>query len=112
MAAVLPFRADRGAGPLVPGTSFLDLIYVLPDRWGRGIGKVVLDEVIDEASRRGSRRIYLWTHERENERAQSLYRSRAFSPTGMTGADESGQPVAEWLRVSEGLVERAAAGGE
>jgi GNAT superfamily N-acetyltransferase len=98
MALVLPFRGDRGAGPLVPGASFLDLIYVLPDRWGHGIGKALLDGVIDEATRRGSRQIYLWTHERENERAHRLYRSRAFSRTGTTSEDEGGQPVAEWIR--------------
>jgi GNAT superfamily N-acetyltransferase len=98
MALVLPFRSDRGAGAAVPGSSFLDLIYVLPDRWGLGIGKAVLDEVIHEAARRGSRRIYLWTHERDNERAQRLYLSRGFRRTGTTGEDESGQPVAEWRR--------------
>jgi GNAT superfamily N-acetyltransferase len=98
MALVLPFRADRGAGAVVPRTSFLDLIYVLPDRWGRGIGKAVLDAVIAEAARRESRRIYLWTHERDNERAQRLYLGRGFSRTGTTGQDDSGEPVAEWLR--------------
>jgi GNAT superfamily N-acetyltransferase len=98
MALVLPFREDRGAGAVVPGTSFLNLIYVLPGRWGERIGKAVLDEVIDEAARRGSRRIRLWTHERNNERAQRLYLSRGFSRTGTTGEDESGQPIAEWVR--------------
>ena len=97
MALVLPFRADRGAGAVVPGTSFLDLIYVLPDRWGRGIGTAVLDEVVDEAARRGSGRIYLWTHEHDNERAHGLYLSRGFSRSGTTGRDEAGAPVAEWL---------------
>ena len=97
MALVLPFRADRGAGPVVEGSSFLDLIYVVPERWGRGIGTAVLDEVIAEAARRSSRRIYLWTHERDNERAQRLYLSHGFIRTGTTGEDDSGQPIAEWL---------------
>lgn len=43
MALVLPFRTDRGRGPVVPGIAFLDLIYVLPQRWGEGIGGIVLD---------------------------------------------------------------------
>jgi GNAT superfamily N-acetyltransferase len=98
MALVLPFRADRGAGAAVEGSSFLSLIYVLPDLWGRGIGGVVLDEVIEEAARRGSRRIYLWTNERNNERAHRLYLSRAFRRTGTKGEDESGEPIAEWVR--------------
>ena len=98
MALVLPFRADRGAGPVVPGSAFLDLIYVLPDRWGEGIGGIILDGVIEESVRRGCPRIFLWTHERDNDRAQRLYRSREFVRTGVAGSDEAGEPVAEWLR--------------
>lgn len=98
MALVLPFREDRGAGAAVEGVSFLDLIYVLPDRWGRGIGRAMLQGVIDEAARRGSRRIHLWTHERDNERAIRLYRGCGFRRTGTTAEDESGEPVAEWFR--------------
>ena len=98
MAVVLPFRADRATGAVVEGSSFLDLIYVLPDRWGQGIGGAVLDEVIEEAARRGARRIYLWTHERDNQRAHRLYRRRAFHRTGTTGEDDQGEPVAEWVR--------------
>lgn len=98
MASVLPFRAERGEGPVVRGTSFLDLIYVLPDRWGQGIGGKVLDAVVHEAERRGAGRIHLWTHERDNERAHRLYGRRAFVRTGVTGLDDAGQPVAEWRR--------------
>jgi GNAT superfamily N-acetyltransferase len=98
MALVVPQRADRGAGTVVEGSSFLSLIYVLPDRWGRGIGGAVLDEVIQETARRGSRRVHLWTHERDNERAHRLYLSRGFRRTGTTGADEQSEPIAEWLR--------------
>lgn len=98
MASVLPYRTDRGEGPVVPGTAYLDLIYVLPDRWGRGIGGTLLDGVIAEASRRGWQRIMLWTHERENERAQRLYGSRGFRRTGTAAVNDAGHPVAEWLR--------------
>jgi GNAT superfamily N-acetyltransferase len=98
MASVLPFRTDRGEGPMIPGTSFLDLIYVVPERWGEGIGGATLDAVVEEASRREAGRIHLWTHERDNERAQRLYASRGFVRSGVTGVDEAGQPVAEWRR--------------
>ena len=97
MASVLPFRSDDGAGPPVPHTVFLDLIYVLPERWGEGIGGVVLDAVIDEAKRRGMRRIHLWTHEDDNERAHRLYRSRGFAPTARTTLNDRGQAAREWL---------------
>jgi len=98
MASVLPFRTDRGAGPVMPSTSFLDLIYVIPERWGEGIGGSILDEVVEEAERRGSPRLYLWTHEHDNDRAHRLYLGRGFTRTGVTGRDDAGEPVAEWLR--------------
>jgi GNAT superfamily N-acetyltransferase len=98
MALIQPFRAGGGTGHVIPGTSFLSLIYVLPDHWGKGIGGMMLDVVIDEAARRGCHRIYLWTHERQNERAHRLYRSRRFTPTGRTSYDDSGKPIGEWLR--------------
>ncbi len=97
MALILPFR-DRGeTGQVIPGTSFLSLIYVLPDRWGKAIGGMMLDAVIDEAARRGCHRIYLWTHELQNERAHRLYRSRSFARTGRTMHDAEGKPIGEWL---------------
>ncbi len=98
MASALPFRADRGAGPVIPGTAFLDLIYVAPDRWGEGIGGLVLDRVIAEAAERGSGRLVLWTHEEDNERAQRLYAGRGFRRSGVLGRDEAGEPTAEWVR--------------
>jgi GNAT superfamily N-acetyltransferase len=99
MALAFPFRELRGAGPVRPGTSFLDLIYVAPDRWGEGIGAMTLDAVIAEAARRGAPTIYLGTREQDNERAKRLYRSRGFVPTGTTMALEgSGELSGEWVR--------------
>ena len=96
MAFVHPFRADGGSGDVIASTWFLSLIYVVPERWGEGIGGRLLDVVIDEAKRRGCHHMYLWTHEHQNERAQRLYRSRSFAPTGRTMHDEEGQPIGEW----------------
>jgi GNAT superfamily N-acetyltransferase len=98
MAVVLPFRAERGTGPLVPGIAFLDLIYVDPDRWGEGIGNTLLRAVVDEAARREARKVVLWTHERGNVRAQRLYVTSGFERSGNTGTDDDGEPVAEWVR--------------
>jgi GNAT superfamily N-acetyltransferase len=96
MALIQPFRADGGSGNVIAGTWFLSLIYVLPERWGTGIGGMLLDAVIDEAKRRGCHRIFLWTHERQNERAHRLYRSCGFTPTGRTMHDDEGKPIGEW----------------
>ena len=96
MALVHPFRADGGNGDMVAGTWFLSLIYVLPERWGTGIGGRLLDAVIEEARRRGGHHICLWTHENQNERAHRLYRSRSFAPTGRTMHDGEGHRIGEW----------------
>jgi GNAT superfamily N-acetyltransferase len=97
MALASPFRELGGAGPVRAGTSFLDLIYVAPDRWGEGIGAMTLDAVLAEAARRGAPTIYLWTREEDNERAKRLYRSRGFIPTGTT-VIALGELSGEWVR--------------
>jgi GNAT superfamily N-acetyltransferase len=80
-------RGKDGAGPVIPGGCFLNLIFVVPERWGEGIGGVILDAVLAEAKRRDYSRIRLWTAE-DNERSHRLYRSRGFAPTGRTAAGE------------------------
>jgi ribosomal protein S18 acetylase RimI-like enzyme len=56
---------------------------------------LVLDAVIGEAVRRGYRSMQLWTDEADNERAQRLYRSRGFSPTGRRWIHEDAL-IGEW----------------
>jgi len=92
MASAEPLRGEDGAGPVIPGGCFLHLLFVVPERWGEGIGGVVLDAVLAEAKRRQYSRIHLWTHE-DNERSHRLYQRRGFSPTGRTAGGEG-----EWAR--------------
>jgi GNAT superfamily N-acetyltransferase len=92
MAAVQPLRGDDPMGPPIPGGLFVNLLFVLPERWGEGIGGVLLDAVLAEARKRDCTRIHLWTHE-DNERSQRLYRGRGFSPTGRIEGEEG-----EWMR--------------
>jgi GNAT superfamily N-acetyltransferase len=60
-ASAEALRAADGAGPVIPGGCFLNLLYVVPERWGEGIGGVLLDAVLAEARRRHHLRIHLWT---------------------------------------------------
>jgi GNAT superfamily N-acetyltransferase len=92
MACAQPLRGTGGTGPGIPGGCFLNLLFVVPERWGEGIGGVLLDAVLAEAKRRHNSRIHLWTHE-DNERSHRLYGSRGFAPTGQTAAGEG-----EWAR--------------
>jgi len=92
MTSAEPLRGDDGAGPVDPRGCFLGYLFVVPERWGEGIGGALLDAVVAEATRRGSTVMRLWTHE-DNERSHRLYRSRGFSPTGRTTDGEG-----EWER--------------
>lgn len=83
---------EGGTGPVIPGGCFLNLLFVVPERWGAGIGGAILDAALAEATRRDYSRMHLWTHE-DNERSHRLYRSRGFAPTGRTEAGEG-----EWAR--------------
>jgi GNAT superfamily N-acetyltransferase len=92
MASAEALRGEGGAGPVIPGGWFLSYLFVVPERWGEGVGGAILDAVLAEAKRRDYSRIHLWTHD-DNERSHRLYRSRGFSPTGRTAGGEG-----EWVR--------------
>jgi hypothetical protein len=85
MASAEPLRGEDGA--VIPGGCFLSYLFVVPERWGEGIGGLILDAVLAEARRRHYLRIHLWTHE-DNERSHRLYRRRGFSPTGRVAGGE------------------------
>jgi GNAT superfamily N-acetyltransferase len=97
MAAASDAREDDGAGPVIAGGCHVSHVFVVPDRWGRGVGGAIVDAVLDEARRRGYRRIQLWTYE-GNERAQRLYRGRGFAPTGRTMVYEHDELIGFWTR--------------
>jgi ribosomal-protein-alanine N-acetyltransferase len=92
MASAKPLRGEDGAAPVPPGGCFLGYLFVVPERWGKGIGGVIFDAVLAEAKRRHASRLHLWTS-KDNERSHRLYRSRGFSPTGRTVDGEG-----EWAR--------------
>jgi len=98
MVAVVPLLGDDDAKDPVPGGWFVSLLFVLPERWGEGIGGALLDAAMEEAAGRGGTEIRLWTDEDDNERAHRLYRSCGFAPTGRTlDSDERGR-AGEWAR--------------
>lgn len=98
MASAQPLRGDDGAGAVIPGACFVNLVYVVPERWGQGIGGVILGALLEEARLQGFSRAQLWTHEQENEHAHRLYRRHGFSPTGRTREADDGAVIGEWAR--------------
>src|SRR5687767_730669 len=77
MASAAPLWGEHGPGTVTPGGLFLGNLFVVPERWGEGIGGAILDTVLAEAKRRHYSRIHLWT-DVDNERSHRLYRSRGF----------------------------------
>ena len=98
-AAAMPSRQNEGAGDLVPGMCYLDLIFVVPERWGDHIGALLLDTIIADARGRGFARIHLLTHD-DNEPAHVLYASRGFERTGWSrqASNPAAGTVSEWAR--------------
>ncbi len=71
------------AGLLVAGTQADVLtIAVAADRWGRGTGSALLEELLAEAARRGCTEVFLEVRT-DNMRAQRLYRRYGFVEIGI-----------------------------
>jgi len=78
MASVL-YSISTAEGGLA--ASFEDFV-VLPGHRGKGIGQALLRHVIAEARREGVLRLTLLT-DKQNERAQALYRKVGFAESTM-----------------------------
>jgi GNAT superfamily N-acetyltransferase len=98
MTVVLQARADDGASPEpVPGLAHISMVAVHPDRWGQGLGAVVMDAARAEARGRGYVRAQLWTHE-SNRRGQRLYERLGWIASGRTKTDDVGEPIRHYVR--------------
>ena len=72
-------------------------MFVAPDRWGEGIGSVLVDSAVATAAALGFDTVQLYTHE-DNQRAQRLYAGKGFTRDGDVRADAWGEPVGRWAR--------------
>jgi ribosomal protein S18 acetylase RimI-like enzyme len=94
MACTVAGRDENGQ--VVPGVCHLQMIFVLPDAAGAGIGSRLLRFVLADAAARGMRKVQLWVRE-DNERARSLYERHGFAPTGSV-VEEDGAAIGMWSR--------------
>lgn len=92
MALAEPFRVDRGRGDVVPDRGHISMVFVRPDMQGRGVGRELMQRLIAEGP---WSQLSLWTRE-SNDRAQRLYRSCGFVPTGDTGSTPALEPTQRW----------------
>ena len=56
-------------------------LYLLPDCWGRGLGKALLEAALERLWEMGCREVSLWVLE-ENRRARAFYERQGFSLSG------------------------------
>jgi GNAT superfamily N-acetyltransferase len=80
--AVLRFRPSLLKATL---DCYLEALYVVADRRGKGIGRALLDAVIDLARRQGAAEMHLGTNEHDTA-ARRLYESIGFSNREPSGA--------------------------
>jgi ribosomal protein S18 acetylase RimI-like enzyme len=80
MALSEPYRECHGAGAVRPHAGHVSMVFVDPERWGRGVGSRLLDALHREMRARDWRTSSLWTRS-YNERARRLYEGRGYSLT-------------------------------
>jgi ribosomal protein S18 acetylase RimI-like enzyme len=90
MALAEPGREARGQGAIAPGLGHVSMVFVDPERWGRGVGTSLLDALHYAMLERGWRTSSLWTRV-TNRRARRLYERRGYRQTAevaqLPGAD-------------------------
>lgn len=92
MVLAEPGRDRDGAGEPLPELCHVSMVFVDPDVWGRGIGRLLLVEVVRLARHRGYLLLQLWTGQR-NLAARRLYEIAGFTPTGREAALATGEPI-------------------
>jgi ribosomal protein S18 acetylase RimI-like enzyme len=94
MALAEPFRDDGGRGALVPDRGHVSMVFVRPDVQGRGVGRELMERLVAEGP---WSELSLWTRE-SNRRAQGLYCTCGFVPTGELGSTPTLEPTRRWQR--------------
>ena len=79
----IAFEDGEAIGVVSVGDGVLQTLYVLPERWSRGIGSTLHDHALDRLREAHVQEARLWTLA-ENQRARTFYEKRGWSPTGRT----------------------------
>ena len=70
-------------------------IYLNPDAWGMGLGRVLMAAALDHLAQAGYAEVTLWVLD-TNVRAQRFYEAAGFAPDGAVKVDDSrGFPLRE-----------------
>ena len=81
--------------PELAGWGEIASIYLLPEYWGKGWGKLLFSAAVEQLEAMGCRKLFLWVLE-GNQRARAFYERMGFRPSGIDRDDElGGRPVRE-----------------
>jgi GNAT superfamily N-acetyltransferase len=74
---------DEPAGAACVSEEWLERLYVVPERWGTGLGDALHGQAIEVVRDLGSVRCHLWVLE-DNARARRFYERRGWQENGET----------------------------
>lgn len=97
MAQGMDGREDEGRGAAIPGLLHVGMVFVVPERWSRGVGSLVLDALLDAARDRGYTSAQLWTG-LGNQRARPFYEHRGWTWTGEEAANDKHDRIVRYVR--------------
>lgn len=72
---------SRSRSPRFPDDGEVISIYLLPEHIGQGLGRLLMDAVLEELRKQGFSKAFLWVLE-ENGRARRFYERYGFTCTG------------------------------
>jgi ribosomal protein S18 acetylase RimI-like enzyme len=93
MALLEPYRANDGAGAIVPDALHLSMVFVDPPSQRQSVGTRLMRYVLDSARASGVSSVSLWTG-CENTGAHKLYEALGMKPTQTRRVSET----VEWVR--------------
>ena len=79
----IAFEEDEAVGAVSLSDGVLQTLYVMPERWGRGVGNGLHDFALDRLREADVQEARLWTLT-ENHRARAFYEKRGWTLTGRT----------------------------
>jgi GNAT superfamily N-acetyltransferase len=78
-------------------TCELRALYVVPDSWGSGVGRELMETGLEAMRDRGAREAFLWVGE-ANGRARRFYEREGWSADGETRVSEAGPREVRYQR--------------
>lgn len=95
--------ARAAADEAMSGWGEVWTLYVLPEYWGKGFGKALLQNSVDWLMEQGYERVYLWALE-TNTRARRFYEKQGFRENGDTMRCEIGGTIVTDIRYIKDIV--------